>query len=140
MSVSHLHLNAISKKFGTSQHSFGQKADSTKYDTAHKTVAVMLEPYLDWINDSRKRNGERRNWIEGENENSEEKKTERWRQSYEEAEWLCPWVNIGFADIVFMNEASDKRGWWDSWFNLLTSLTEAISSIYDEKKNTQNVH
>lgn len=30
-------------------------------------------------------------------------------QPYEE-ERLCPRVNIGFADIVFMNEATDKRG------------------------------
>lgn len=48
-----------------------------KYDTAHKTIAVILEPYLDWINDSRKRNGERRNWGEGENENRARKKRQR---------------------------------------------------------------
>lgn len=66
----------------------------------------------------------------------EEKQGERWMRPYEE-EWLCPWVNIGFADIVFMNEATDKHGGWDSRFNLVTSLSKAILRVWDEKKNQQ---
>lgn len=56
----------------------------------------------------------------------------------EEEERLCPWVNIGFTDIVFMNKASDKRGWWDSWFNLLTSLTQAILRVKDESEKEKH--
>lgn len=72
-------------------------------------------------------------WIKKQSE----RKTERERERESDEEWLCPWVNIGFADIVFMNGATDKCGWWDSQFNLFTSLSKAILRVRDEKENTQ---
>lgn len=38
------------------------------------------------------------------------KKERESEAAYEEEKRLCPWVNIGFTDIVFMNKAGDKRG------------------------------
>lgn len=101
---------------------------------AQENTNGMLELYLNCITNN-KRNREMENGVRHKSKLGKRRGSEA---AYEEEERLCPWVNIGFADIVFMNKASDKRGWWDSWFNLLTSLTQAILRVKDESEKEKH--